>query len=145
MVRKAVTALMVAVTAGLLLSACGGSPPAASREAFRTEVLQCPAARLPGGRLPTCRVAPKRLMAYGNQACTWLRSQPTAGDPSDAGSQWTDPYEFGNMTHAFATETADHSVVPLEVAERSVVASMAWQHLCPDLSDRCNVVDVSGD
>lgn len=72
-------------------------------------------------------------MTYGNQACTWLRSQPTAADPDDALSQWTDPFEFENMAYKFAEETADSKVVPLEKPERHTVASIAWRDLCPEL------------
>lgn len=108
---------------------------------FRSDVLTCPEQQpLPGNRLPTCEVAPDRLLNYGQAACHWLQGQPVAVEWRGDYDYWNDPYYIETVAHTFASETINDESVPraLERPERALVASIAWRTLCPEFDDRYN-------
>ena len=134
----------------VLLAGCSWQQPSGvvtSDETFRQRVLDCPALPLPGKRMPTCDVALDRLRASGDQACTWLEEKPSAVDYNRY-DYWNDPFDISNVGWDFANASRDSRTVPLalERSERTIVASMAWRYLCPELGDRYNLPpEPSGD
>ena len=132
---------MVAVVS-MLLTGCtwqGSTAAVSDEESFRQAVLECPSLPLPGKRMPTCAVSLERLRAYGDQACTWLDSKPIA-IAYNRKDYWNDPFQIDNVAWDFANATRESTTVPLalERSERTIVAAMAWRHLCPEFSNKYN-------
>lgn len=71
---------------------------------------------------------PATVVAAGDAACTWLRTQPRAPrvDPTHS---WTGPYTFDTIMSRFADQPL--AVAPtLSRSGRAAVAAAAWEYLC---------------